>query len=90
MVLRLSKLHQFFNGEARTFFLHTRMGVGRRVGIWKFQQKRWSSWFPVVNSKFHHFCPPPIEKLLEKSTSGPLEKSFRHPCTQAWKITQFV
>jgi len=33
----------------------------------------------------------PVEKLLEKSTSGPSWKnSFRRPCTQTCKMTPFL
>ena len=34
--------------------------------------------FRVMKTKFHHFWPP-VEKLLEKSTSDPLEKFLPMP-----------
>jgi len=50
-------------------FLHTSMGVGRGARIGKFQQKKLSSYFQVLKNKLHHVWPP-LEKRLEKSTSG--------------------
>jgi len=86
MVLKRLKLLKFFNGVARTFPTHKHMGVGRGPGILNFQQKMLFSLYRVVKTKFHHFWSP-VEKLLEKSTSGPPWKnSFRRPCTQACKI----
>jgi len=62
-------------------------GCRKGAGIWKFQQKRVFSWFRVVNSKFHHFCSPPRKNVWKNPLVAPLEKSFRRPCTEAWKIT---
>jgi len=43
----------------------------------------------LVSSDKNQISPlSPLEKLLEKSTSGPPgKKSFQRPCTQARKIT---
>jgi len=51
---------------------------GRRKGgtNFKISAKRLFAQFRVVKNKFHHFWPPTQEKLLEKSTSGPLGKNF--------------
>jgi len=44
----------------------------------------------VAKNKFHHFWSP-VEKRLEKSTSGhPWKNSFRHRYTQACKMTPFL
>jgi len=39
MVSKRLKLSKVFNGVARTFPTHKHVGVGRRAGIWKVQQK---------------------------------------------------
>jgi len=89
IVLKRLELPVFFNCLAQTFPTHKHMDVWRGAGIWKFQQKMLFSQFRVVKTKFHHFWPP-VEKLLDKSTSGPpWKKSFRRPCTQVCKMTPF-
>jgi len=47
----------------------------------------------IVSSGVNEISPLllPLEKLLEKSTSGtPWKKSLRRPCTQASKLTPFL
>jgi len=63
--------------------------VGRGQEFENFSQ---SAVFLVSSSK-KQISPllAPLEKILEKSTSGPSwKKSFRRPCTQACKITPFL
>ena len=70
-------------------FLHTSMGVGRGARIWKFQQK---AVFLVSGGKKQiSSLLAPLEKLLEKSNSGPPWKnSFRRPCIQVCKVAPFL
>jgi len=75
IVSKRLKLPIFFNCLAQTFPTHKHMDVRRGAGIWKFQQEMLFSKFRAVKSKFHYFWPP-VEKLLEKSTSGPPWKNY--------------
>ena len=70
--------------------VHKHIDVGRGVGIYKFQQKI----AVLLISSGRNLISPllaPVEKPWEKSTSGlPWKTSFRRPCTQACKMTQFL
>jgi len=86
MVVKRLKLHQFLMGSTNSF-LHTSMGVGKGTGIWNFQQK---TVFLVLSGK-KQISPllAPFEKLLKNPQVPPWIKSFRRPCTQAYKLHHF-
>jgi len=72
MVLKRLKLHQFFNGVARTFPTH-KHGCRKKGKNLKISAKK--AVFLVSSGK-NYISPllPPVEKPLEKSTSVPSEK----------------
>jgi len=81
MVLKRLKLHQFLIVWHKLFPMHKH---GCRKGAGIFQQKRLFSWFRViknfivtVTTNFTTFAP--LQKLLEKSTTAPLEKILLMP-----------
>jgi len=88
MVLKRFKLHQVFDGVARTFSdPHYRKGSKNSKISAKKATFLVSS---AVKTKFQHFWPP-LEKLLEKSVSGLLEKILPTPMhTRMQNYTIFV
>ena len=62
------------------------MGVGGEAEIWKSDE----NCFLLQKTKKTFFLAP-LEKLLEKSNSGPPWKnSFRRPCIQVCKVAPFL
>jgi len=73
MVLKRLKLHHIFNGVARTFS-YTQAWVSEGGRNLKILATKAVFLFSSGKNKFDHFCPP-LEKLLEKSTSVPPVKN---------------
>ena len=74
MVFKHLKLHQFLMVWYERF-LHTSMGVGRGQEFEKFCKKGCFLSFEWQKTNFTTFGRP-LEKLLEKSTSGPPGKNL--------------
>ena len=87
MVLKRLKLHQLFNGWHELFPTH-KHGCRKWDRNLKNSAKKLFSYLWVVNPNFTTFAPPK-KQLLKKSTSAPRIKSFRRPCTQAYKLHHF-